>query len=884
MPAIFLRTPLTDEELTGLSQTFTALDTRQRNSVNFAQLLDFLSRTGLPGDTLLQIWCLVDPEALQQLDFKQFAALSRAIATKQAFPQRSIDTSLFDSPTPQVLLADEPNTSITTNPAAYVAARSGGSVPMNQEQSVGSASGSRVEIPLLTPADRSKFSQLFERATKGSQDVLSGAEAKQIFVKAKLPNKTLGAIWFLCDRGTKGSLDKEEFVMAMHLIDMCLSKHPSMEPMPSKLSQGLWDSVDLDSVKQPPPPPPQGNTPVPVSQGTPPAAAASKRNSTLGSAPKPPPHRVPTMNRNVTPSVNPNVTADIFAPFIGPQDDWTVPGQLKQQFDAKFDSLNKNGEEALGPNILVPFLMKSNLDRENLADVWELSDINKRSSLTKDEFAIAMFLVKKVKAKSTLPQDIPDALLKSIEAPVNAPATPAAQPQALQTTPSIRSVSTMPSVQSPQVLASPQAPVSHIQSPQVPAPRMPSVSKDREQVNLQQQQQQEEVARRQAENQKQIEETQANIAELNKSVEGAEKDLSESYRLEVTNEQELAALKEKEAELSNKFAAVKLSLDESTKKVSDLTTQIDETKKHNEQLHEDLTTAEANYHANEAKIDDLSATLEESVADNEQIKAEITNLQSMSAEMTSKLSVKQDEVRDAMNSVDGTSKSLELEKITVDNIQKEIDQLDEKVNMYITKKGELDNYEKIVKGQHEKLEKKYKELEKHSEKIKHLQTLIGEKEAAYKEKLKSLDSVATAEPVSKSVQPAAVDETANLANKIDQIELSVPETAPPAAVPPAVSVPVPSAPVPTTPAPAIPPTSAPLMQKTDTEDKETDSEIFEDTVDQMGPPPEDVPEAVGSPLAEDHDSEYIVVPPADSEQPFGTIESRDSSDDDNDLM
>lgn len=862
MSAIFFKTPLTDDELTGLSQTFTSLDSRHRNSVNFAQMLEYLSRTGLPGDTLLQLWILVDREASQQLDFKQFAALSRAIATMQGEPQRPIDPSLFDAPAAQVALSQEPNTTITSNPASYSAAMQLNSASMAQQQSTGSGSGSgaRPDMPLLTPVDRSKFSQLFDRATKSVPGALSGAEAKQIFVKAKLPNKILGAIWYLCDRGTKGSLDKEEFVMAMHLIDLSLSKHASMDPMPSRLSQEMWDSVDLGSIKQPPPPPTSASAAIPQ------VANSAKRNSTLSSAPKPPPHRAPTINK----TVNPNVNTDIFAPFIGPQDDWTVPAQLKQQFDATFDKLNKGDEESLGPNVLVPFLMKSTLDRENLADVWELSDINKKSSLTRDEFAIAMFLVKKVKANTSLPQDIPSALLKSIQTPAPAPAPAMVQThaplmaQTLQTTPSIRSVSTMPSVQSPQVLASPQSnvpqvPATHIQSPKVPAPRMPSMSRGHEQ-----QQQQQEVARRQAENQRQIEETQANVATLNKSVEDAEKDLSESYRLEVTNEQELNSLKEQEAELNDKLSAVKLSLEESTAKVSDLTSQIDETKRNTEALHEELTTAEANYHANEAKIDDLGATLEESAANNEQIKAEITNLQSMSAEMTSKLSAKRDQARDAMDSVDGTSKNLELEKVTVENIQREIDQLDEKVNMYISKKGELDNYENIVKGQHEKLEKKYQELEKHSEKIKRLQGLIGEKEAAYKEKLKSLSSATSLESVSKTVQPVTPDESAILADKIDNIELNVPETAPP-----------------TAPADAV---ASHMMKKSETEDKETDSEVFEDTVEQIAPPPEDVPEAIDSPAAENQTSEYIAIPSIDSDQQFGDIESQESSDDDTNIM
>lgn len=62
----------------------------------------------------------------------------------------------------------------------------------------GSATGNtnNTDIPALSSNDIAKFSQLFDRTAKGAQTV-AGDKAKDIFLKARLPNQTLGEIWAL---------------------------------------------------------------------------------------------------------------------------------------------------------------------------------------------------------------------------------------------------------------------------------------------------------------------------------------------------------------------------------------------------------------------------------------------------------------------------------------------------------------------------------------------------------------------------------------------------------------------------------------------------------------------------------------------------------------
>lgn len=85
----------------------------------------------------------------------------------------------------------------------------------------------------------------------------------------------------------------------------------------------------------------------------------------------------------------------------------------KQQFDAIFDSLDKQHAGSLSSAVLVPFFLSSRLNQETLATIWDLADIHNNAEFTKLEFAIAMFLIQKKNAGVELPDVIPNELLQS---------------------------------------------------------------------------------------------------------------------------------------------------------------------------------------------------------------------------------------------------------------------------------------------------------------------------------------------------------------------------------------------------------------------------------------------------------------------------------------
>lgn len=64
---------------------------------------------------------------------------------------------------------------------------------------------------------------------------LAGSTAKLEMMKSRLPNSVLGKIWKLADTDKDGFLDKDEFALAMHLINIKLEGNDLPEELPSHL-------------------------------------------------------------------------------------------------------------------------------------------------------------------------------------------------------------------------------------------------------------------------------------------------------------------------------------------------------------------------------------------------------------------------------------------------------------------------------------------------------------------------------------------------------------------------------------------------------------------------------------------------------------------------
>ena len=219
-----------------------------------------------------------------------------------------------------------------------------------------------------------------------------GENAKQIFERAKLSNDVLGRIWNLADTEQKGHLGLTEFIIAMHLLSSY--KNGSMRALPQILPAGLYEAAARRSVAR------QTTGSRPISDSVPPSAP-SRQHAGTGY-----PAQVQSTTRPQQAPLQQATTTG---------DQWAVSPQEKTQFDqifAKVDTQNLGyitGEQAVG------FFSNSRLPEDVLAQIWDLADINSEGQLNRDEFAVAMYLIKQQRSKrdgrDVLPQSLPSNLI-----------------------------------------------------------------------------------------------------------------------------------------------------------------------------------------------------------------------------------------------------------------------------------------------------------------------------------------------------------------------------------------------------------------------------------------------------------------------------------------
>lgn len=370
---------LTPQEKQAYGALFAQADTDQLGVITGENAVTFFERTRVSPNVLGEIWQIADTENRGLLTKPGFCIVLRLIGHYQAGRDPTPELAFKPAPIPR-FDGGPPGGAIAAPPLSPNRTGTFPTQPL-QPQSSGNAP---IRVPPLDPLKIQQFSALFERSSTQNGQI-DGITAKAIFERAGLPNEILGRIWNLSDREQKGSLDQTEFIVAMHLLTSMKSR--AMTALPTILPQGLYDAAA------------RRGAPPPIRQGTGPAAAIPRQvsGSSVGAIP-----------RTASPLTR---SAAFGTPATGPA--WLVTPADKAKFDQFFNNLDTQGRGTISGEQAVSFFSDSRLPEDVLAQIWDLADINSEGQLTRDEFAVAMYLIRQQRAPNAgpLPAFLPPALV-----------------------------------------------------------------------------------------------------------------------------------------------------------------------------------------------------------------------------------------------------------------------------------------------------------------------------------------------------------------------------------------------------------------------------------------------------------------------------------------
>ncbi|CAG8977178.1 hypothetical protein HYALB_00006715 [Hymenoscyphus albidus] len=391
---------LTPEEKRVFGQLFRQADTESIGVVTGEVAVKFFEKTRLEPRILGEIWQIADKENRGLLTPAGFGIVLRLIGHYQAGRDPTPELALRPGPLPKFDGGSPAGVIPTAQPPS--------GPPPNALLPQGTGPGP-IRVPPLTPDKAGQYAALFEKS--GAQNgQLPGEQAKQIFERAGLPNEILGRIWTLADTEQRGSLQVTEFVIAMHLL--ASFKAGALRGLPNVLPAGLYEAAARRPSRQ-------GSIPVIPRQfsGNPAQRAGSPLSRPAYTAPPPQ-----------------------YSQNTGAGPEWLITPSDKAKFDSICITLDKTNRGFITGDEAVPFFSESKLPEEVLAQIWDLADVNQAGVLSRDEFAVAMYLIRQQRGKRDGRDSLPTTLPANLVPPSSRNQTrpiPASTAPAFDVTPTL---------------------------------------------------------------------------------------------------------------------------------------------------------------------------------------------------------------------------------------------------------------------------------------------------------------------------------------------------------------------------------------------------------------------------------------------------------------
>ncbi len=215
---------LSNQERGYYSSLLFQIDPVGNNKVPGKLAAAFLKGSGLPVGTLKKIWLIAASSNNEYLERDEFYVALKLISFAQNGIDVSVDSILKNLPSPLPVFENVPKPDFKTE-----------NMNKNKEN-----------LFELHPELISKYEKYFEMTDSEGVGFIKGIDAKSTFERSNLPKQTLMKIWALADSSKKGSLDKAEFIVAVHLI--ATAKRGSLIPdvLPESLEEFKRGYRDLE--------------------------------------------------------------------------------------------------------------------------------------------------------------------------------------------------------------------------------------------------------------------------------------------------------------------------------------------------------------------------------------------------------------------------------------------------------------------------------------------------------------------------------------------------------------------------------------------------------------------------------------------------------------
>ncbi|KTW26618.1 hypothetical protein T552_02627 [Pneumocystis carinii B80] len=357
---------LTPEENEAYEKLFSEADPDNIGVLLGENSINFFEKTGLSPQILGEIWKIADNENMGFLTRKRFDIALRLIGHAQEGRRPSIDLINLKCPLPKFNTKKSINWNIPSQPPE--------------------------RIPLITTEERNRYHSMFKNL-KLTNGFIKGSQAKSIFLRTHLSNEILGQIWNLVDIHHRGALNITEFTVAMHLIHSFING--SLKKIPSILPLWVFNMAIGKTYSHE-----SSHKATPEYSGAKSISNLSEKDFSNNLSHKHYKHQHVHSQ--------PNLFFEIDAI---PSNDWNIKPQERFQYSNLFKSINKANEDYLTGDEAVSFFLSSKLPEKTLAHIWDLADLDKSGKLNKEEFIIAMHLIRQKLAGVGLPASLPQELM-----------------------------------------------------------------------------------------------------------------------------------------------------------------------------------------------------------------------------------------------------------------------------------------------------------------------------------------------------------------------------------------------------------------------------------------------------------------------------------------